>query len=98
MGWVTYILELEDECWYVGRTTDTHRRFRQHFTGKGAKWLKLHAPKQLKEVWAGDKEKEFTLKLMRQHGVEKVRGGPWCSTRSTPVVCELLLEQMMATQ
>ena len=99
MGWVTYILELADDCWYVGRTVDTHRRFRQHFTGRGAKWLQLHPPKRLKEVWQGDREKEITLQLMRRHGIERVRGGPWCSTRSTPHPAELLLEEIMsATQ
>ena len=98
MGWVTYIIELEDDFWYVGRTTDTHRRLKQHFTGRGAKWLKLHPPKKLKEVWAGDCERSKTLALMREHGVERVRGGPWCGTRSTPVVCELLLKQMATQQ
>ena len=98
MAWVTYILECEGGHWYVGKTVDTHRRFRQHFTGRGARWLKLHPAKQLKEVWAGDREREFTIKLMRQYGVERVRGGPWCSTRSTPQVAELLLEEIMATQ
>ena len=98
MGWVTYILECSDNCWYCGRTQDTHRRFKQHFSGRGAKWLKLHPPKQLKEVWEGDREKELTLRLMRQFGCEHVRGGPWCSTRSTPQPAELLLEQIMSTQ
>ena len=79
---LTYVLELEHDCWYIGRTTDIHRRMGQHFNCKGAKWCGLHKPIRIAEIRKGDVEKETTLEYMQMHGWERVRGGPWCQVRS----------------
>jgi len=77
----TYVLTLADGCFYVGRTSDIERRLREHFTGRGARWLGAHPPRGLLEAFACDCERAQTLQMMRKHGWEKVRGGPWCQVR-----------------
>jgi predicted GIY-YIG superfamily endonuclease len=43
--YVTYVLKLEEDKWYVGLTTNLNQRLTQHFTGDGAKWTQLFKPK-----------------------------------------------------
>ena len=93
----TYILELQGNHYYVGRTTSTTRRWRQHWTGKGAKWLDLHPPVRVKEVWKGDRERELTLQYMREFGWENVRGSVWCA-RQIKEPIELWFEEMASQQ
>jgi putative endonuclease len=42
-----YILECRDGTFYTGWTTDPQRRFRQHATGRGARYTRAHAPVRL---------------------------------------------------
>lgn len=39
-----YILALENNCFYVGRSTNVKQRIKDHFSGKGSAWTKLHKP------------------------------------------------------
>ena len=75
-----YVLELEHGKFYVGVTQNLNIRYYQHYSGFGAKWTRLHKPVRILQVMPGGeaKEREVTLKLMREHGWENVRGGPWC--------------------
>jgi predicted GIY-YIG superfamily endonuclease len=85
---VVYVLELEHGCYYVGITFNFNHRMSQHFGGYGSKWTTLHKPVRLEEViLCGTKEIEnaTTLKYMKRHGADKVRGGNWCSM-ATPKV------------
>lgn len=42
-----YILLCEDGSYYTGYSTDPERRFREHLSGKGAKYTRAHKPKEL---------------------------------------------------
>ena len=72
-----YVLELEDECLYVGYTADPEVRISSHFLGRGAQWTALHKPLGVKSVQPGDTQLEncLTLGLMCRYGWKKVRGG-----------------------
>jgi hypothetical protein len=87
-----YILELEDECYYVGVTDDIKRRFKKHMSGGGSKWTKLHKPLQkdepmlVLEIGVGVDnpfnlievdESTVTYHLMCERGFDKVRGSGW---------------------
>lgn len=76
-----YILKLENECFYVGRTTDLVHRFNAHKAGTGAAWTKSHKPIGIIELQddAPYKELTTTLEYMSKYGISKVRGGPWCT-------------------
>jgi len=44
MNWQVYIILCSDDSLYTGITTDLERRFRQHGTGKGAKYFRGRRP------------------------------------------------------
>ena len=81
-----YILELENDNWYVGITERGTERLYEHFCGLGAKWTKLHKPVRIHKVEyigsdnnsAASWEEETTLLYMEQHGYKNVRGAGWC--------------------
>ena len=77
-----YVLELENDNYYVGYTENFDTRMVSHFGGAGSMWTKLHKPKSVLEVFRGDKgdEHEKTIQLMMKHGYQKVRGGRLCQT------------------
>lgn len=78
-----YVLECEDDCWYVGITGNMERRWREHSGtgGAGAAWTKRHRPISIHsevdvpEPDARTEEGHLTARLMMRHGINKVRGG-----------------------
>lgn len=74
----TYVLKLENDKWYVGKTHNINLRYAQHLCGNGAKWTRLHKPIDCTKVSFLISEKEMTLKYMKKHGWENVRGYAWC--------------------
>ena len=78
----SYVLLLEDSCYYCGQTENYTSRIRQHFEHDGgSRWCNLHNPIEVvfmqkydtvKEAFA--KEKQNTIDYMRIHGIRKVRG------------------------
>ena len=82
--WWVYVLECENEHFYVGIAQDWNKRIDQHFKGKGAKFTKLHKPiridgimstntdvKSLAQVFENNKAKEYA----RKYGYACVGGG-----------------------
>ena len=88
---LVYILHLEGDHYYVGYTTQRSFpwRMQAHFNGEGSTWTRLHKPLKVLETMPGgkDTEREETLRMMRLHGWEKVRGAAWtaCNLRLPPV-------------
>ena len=76
-----YVLELEENKWYVGITTNLNYRWGQHLSGEGAKWTRLHKPKRIVEIYSDNcdrkLEDEVTKKYVERYGRENVRGGSW---------------------
>ena len=50
MKYAVYILELEDESYYVGHTNNLERRFVEHRMGIGCEHTKKHPAKRV--VWS----------------------------------------------
>lgn len=44
-GWTVYIIESEQGMLYTGITTEPERRFREHASGKGARWFRGRVPR-----------------------------------------------------
>jgi DNA-binding protein HU-beta len=44
MSWHLYLIECTDGSLYAGITTDVERRFREHLSGKGARYTRSHKP------------------------------------------------------
>ena len=84
-----YVLKLRGGKWYVGYTDRSSMdRILEHIENKGAKWTKAHPP--LKKGYlhnfttpgkTREDEDKRTLYLMKQHGIENVRGGSWCMVK-----------------
>ena len=75
-----YVLQLSNGKFYVGRTADSESRIRQHFSGYGSAWTRLHPPLQVLEVHSNvpiAEENEITKRYMQQHGWQNVRGGAY---------------------
>lgn len=97
---LVYVLQLADGCWYVGRVktaSDLDARVAQHRAKEGAQWTQLHAvqAQPLTVADAGPTEEDAqVLRLMAEHGIDKVRGGTFC----TPTLADddrRVLERMM---
>lgn len=75
-----YVLRCEDSCWYVGISGNFKARWKQHHTGRGAEWTKVHKPisvestRQVPEANAKDEERLLTVQMMLKYGVNFVRG------------------------
>jgi len=75
-----YVLELEGGNYYVGKTRRTFDRFDQHREGSGAKWTKLHPVVGLYTFHKDRRDSDenmFTILMMKNFGIDKVRGGSW---------------------
>ena len=74
-----YVLECEDNCWYVGITSNLNYRWSQHLAGTGAKWTRLHKPIRIAEVYvencSTERENAITKQYSEKYGAENVRGG-----------------------
>ena len=80
----TYTLELENDKYWVGYSTDLENRISQHM-GKapgGTKWTALHKPKRIAEVKVHDSISEALAMetanwnlLAALHGHDNVHGG-----------------------
>lgn len=75
--YLTYVLQLQDDCWYVGVTKDLNSRISSHFSGKGSKWTQLHKPISIHQVVIGNCEKQLTEHYRSIKGKALVRGYCW---------------------
>jgi predicted GIY-YIG superfamily endonuclease len=75
-----YILQLEDDKWYVGKSSDVAVRFAQHTSGKGSAWTREYPPIRIAEtrpITSPHDETNITKDLMKKYGVDNVRGGAY---------------------
>ena len=76
-----YILKLEDNKYYVGKTKTLKRRLQQHFNGNGSIWTQKYKPIELDDVYnnCGEfDEEKYTFHYMKKYGIDNVRGGSFC--------------------
>jgi predicted GIY-YIG superfamily endonuclease len=81
-----YVLQLIENRYYVGRTSNILRRIEEHFTGFGAIYTKTYKPIKVIEVQeelTSNDERIKTIEIMEKYGWEKVRGACWCSINIT---------------
>ena len=76
-----YVLELEKNKYYVGRTRNSTFRLDQHFNANGSSWTRTYKPIKMVEQFDNcdvfDEDK-ITIKYMAKYGIENVRGGAFC--------------------
>lgn len=75
-----YVLECENNTYYVGWTENYNKRIYHHFNKKGVVWLNKNRPIKVIEIFENcdkDFEREKTLEYMAKYGILNVRGGPY---------------------
>jgi len=79
-----YVLELDENKYYIGKTTNPNFRLETHFDIGESVWTTKYKPIKLIELIAGcdnfDEDK-YTLKYMEKYGIDNVRGGSFCEIR-----------------
>ncbi len=77
-----YILELEHNKYYIGKTTNPNQRLLEHYNSKGSAWTKKYKPIRIKKIiqdCSNFDEDKYTLEYMSLYGINNVRGGSFCS-------------------
>lgn len=75
-----YILRLAEGKYYVGKTDNVQKRFREHKVGKGAEWTRRYPPVCVQSIiqYASPfDEDRYVKEYMGKFGVESVRGGSY---------------------
>lgn len=80
--WHVYIIECEDQSYYVGRTWQPDQRWIQHLSGLGAEYTKTHKQKALVyleeyETFDEARLREKQIKGWTRIKKEKLIKGEW---------------------
>jgi hypothetical protein len=93
-----YILQLENNKYYIGKTKNSELRIRRHFNGKGSEFTKLFKPIKVEKIYFNcDDELKYTLKYMYKYGIENVRGGPFVKI-NLPKEYVTTIKQMLSSE
>lgn len=75
-----YVLKLEDNKYYVGKSANPEKRFLEHLNGYGSTWTKLYEPISIEKIIpnASDFDEDKNVKeYMSIYGIDNVRGGTY---------------------
>ncbi len=79
-----YVLKLEDNKYYIGKTHNIKKRVVQHFLQEGSEWTKLYKPIKIHKIYEDcddfDEDK-YTIMYMEEYGIMNVRGGSFCQIK-----------------
>lgn len=81
---IIYVLKLEEDCFYVGKTNNLDARLETHKLGNGSAWTYKHNVIELHKTFKppsdvdADFYEDMIVKMyMRKYGIQKVRGGSY---------------------
>jgi predicted GIY-YIG superfamily endonuclease len=93
-----YVLELEDNKFYVGKTNNPNVRLGEHVMNmKGSSWTSHYKPVRVLEIVKchNDLDEDFTtIRYMKDKGIDNVRGGSFCEL-NLPNECIYTLEKII---
>lgn len=76
-----YVLLLEHNKYYIGKSVQPLDRIENHFDSSGSKWTQKYKPIKIIEIIENcddfDEDK-YTIKYMTNFGINNVRGGSFC--------------------
>ena len=76
-----YIISQQNNKYYIGKTKDPQFRLLTHFKTGGCAWTKKYKPILIIGLFPDcdefDEDK-YTIKYMKKHGIDNVRGGSFC--------------------
>lgn len=77
-----YILKLQNNKYYVGKTDNIETRKQQHINGTASTWTKKYPPISIEKIIPNAShfdEDKYTLEYMGIYGPDNVRGGQYVS-------------------
>ena len=96
-----YALQLEEDKYYIGKTSNPDFRIEQHFQSGGAVWTKKYRPLNILEIIPDcddyDEDK-YTRRYMDKYGIDNVRGGSFCEVILDESTIKLLEKMSKTTQ
>ncbi len=96
-----YLLKLEQDKYYVGKTDHVDHRVAQHFNQQGSEWTKLYKPISLISSKACESpfdEDNCVKENMLLYGIDNVRGGSYSTIHLTKSDCEVLQKELRGVQ
>ena len=95
-----YVLELENNKYYVGKTSRIEKRFKNHLNGEGSQFTKKYKPIKIYRVYkklSEFDEDNYTKKYMKLFGIDNVRGGSYCNIVLSKYQIDLLNKELCTT-
>jgi hypothetical protein len=91
-----YVLQLSENKWYVGRTTNLKRRLNEHWKHKGSDWTRRYSPKAVLTYPNCDifDEDKYTKMFMAKYGIDNVRGGSYSNFHLTQQQKENIIQEI----
>ena len=84
-----YILALEKNKYYIGKTNNPSFRIEEHNTGSGSAWTQKYKPVSLLQLIPNcddyDEDK-YTKMYMDKYGIDNVRGGSYVTIKLNPSI------------
>jgi len=75
-----YVLLLEKNKYYIGKSSDVEKRYQEHLKGNGSAWTNKYKPISLEKIIKNASpfdEDKITKEYMSKYGMENVRGGSY---------------------
>ena len=93
-----YVLQCDNDKYYIGKTANVDRRFAEHLNGEhGSEWTRYYPPRQIIEVEnmsSNFDEMKKTLEYMKKFGIDNVRGAHWSNIYLTAKQRDAIMEAM----
>lgn len=92
-----YILKLEENRYYVGKSKDIDNRYEQHISNDGSSWTQKFKPIEIIKVinnCDSFEEDKQVKQLMSIYGIDNVRGGSYTKINLTEEEKKLLQKEI----
>lgn len=92
-----YVLQLEDNKFYIGKTENPQFRLNNHFNFNGSVWTKKYKPLKVLKIIPNCNnfnEDRYTKEYMSKKGINNVRGGTYCKIKLDNDEIELLKKEI----
>ena len=96
-----YILELEQNKYYIGKTTNIAFRLKDHIESNGAAWTRKYKPISVDKIIPNASpfdEDRYTKEYMSKYGIDKVRGGSYVKVELDDFQKETLNREIWAAK
>ena len=92
-----YVLKLETNKYYVGKTNNPNFRLEQHFNSSGSTWTKMYKPLFVDVVYPdcdSFDEDKYTKMYMVKYGIGNVRGGTYSQVTLDDQTIDMLTKEL----